>query len=70
VIKLRLNTGWNEYGFSRADGALLLNGHDIDIIPKMCCLFKLYEQEALILMDGGTDAPIIRFSHDNPVTVS
>jgi hypothetical protein len=36
-ITLRLNDGtkWNEYAFSsRFDGALLLNGHDIDIIPK------------------------------------
>lgn len=37
AVKLRLKSGsqWNEYGFtSRNDGALLLNGHDIDVIPK------------------------------------
>jgi hypothetical protein len=48
VIKLRLNTGsaWNELFVE--SGALLLNGHDIDIIPKMYCLVRTYEQEALI----------------------
>jgi hypothetical protein len=75
VIKLRLNTGsaWNEYGFSsRVDGALLLNGHDIDIIPKDV-LSGSSLRTGSVDSNGWwrTDAPIIslRFSHTtNPVT--
>jgi hypothetical protein len=54
VIKLRLNTGsCLERILFVESGALLLNGHDIDIIPKMYCLVRDLRAGSVDSMDGG-----------------